>query len=100
MVTDLDTSKVTVHTGNKISLIHAEDIRLLPSVMFKPLKKALEDITNAKWPQTASKKVHVSEVFLLEFVKLFRHYREHIVIQEDGIRVFKVHSRTLSLEGL
>jgi hypothetical protein len=101
MMIDLDTSRVLSKNRSWSTGLDRSpsDERFMPSVIDFFLKEALQFIANTTAPQTASQNALLSEAFLEIFVEICGHYNKYIVTQEDGTKVFKVCSRTLSLEG-
>jgi hypothetical protein len=88
---DLDESKILQGVGDEASI--------LPSRLRRCLKVALQLVSNTTQPGDASRNVLVSEAFVRMFVEMCGHYRNHIVTQQDSMRVFEVRSRT-SLETM
>jgi hypothetical protein len=58
--------------------------------MRRCLKVALQLVTNTTQPWDASRNVLVSEAFVRMFVEVCGHYRNHIVTQQDSMKVFEV----------
>jgi hypothetical protein len=87
MVIDLDESRVLQSVGDEASI--------LPSRLRRCLKVALQLVTNTTQPWDASRNVLVSEAFVRMFVEVCGHYHNHIVTQQDGLKVFEVCNRTL-----
>jgi hypothetical protein len=88
MMVGLDESRVLQGVGDEASI--------LPSRLRRCLKVALQLVTNTTQPWDASRNVLVSEAFVRMFVEVCGHYRNHIVTQQDGMKVFEVRSRTLT----
>lgn len=91
IMVDLDESKILQGVGDEASI--------LPSRLRRCLKVALQLVSNTTQPGDASRNVLVSEAFVRMFVEMCGHYRNHIVTQQDSMRVFEVRSRT-SLETM
>ncbi|KDR16140.1 DENN domain-containing protein 2C [Zootermopsis nevadensis] len=81
MMVDLDESQVLRSVGDESSI--------LPSRLRRCLKVALQLVTNTTQPWDASRNVLVSEAFVRMFVEVCGHYRNHIVTQQDGMKVFE-----------
>ncbi|KAJ4444122.1 hypothetical protein ANN_05911 [Periplaneta americana] len=81
MMVDLDESRIVQGVGDEASI--------LPSRLRRCLKVALQLVTNTTQPWDASRNVLVSEAFVRMFVEVCGHYRNHIVTQQDGLKVFE-----------
>jgi hypothetical protein len=88
---DLDESRVVQGVGDEASI--------LPSRLRRCLKVALQLVTSTTQPWDASRNVLISEAFVRMFVEACGHYRNHIVTQQDSMKVFEVRSRTLASGG-
>jgi hypothetical protein len=82
MMIDLDESRVLQGVGDEVSI--------LPSRLRRCLKMALQLVTSTTQPWDASRNVLVSEAFVRMFVEVCGHYRNHIVTQQDSLKVFEV----------
>lgn len=89
---DLDESRVVQGVGDEASI--------LPSRLRRCLKVALQLVTSTTQPWDASRNVLVSEAFVRMFVEVCGHYRNHVVTQQDSMKVFEVRSRTLTSGAL
>jgi hypothetical protein len=88
---DLDESRVVHGVGDEASI--------LPSRLRRCLKVALQLVTSTTQPWDASRNVLISEAFVRMFVEVCGHYRNHIVTQQDSMKVFEVRSRRVTSEG-
>ena len=82
LMVDLDESRILQGVGDEASI--------LPTRLRRCLKVALQLVTNTTQPRDASRNVLVSEAFVRMFVEVCGHYRNHIVTQQDGLKVFEV----------
>jgi len=71
-----------------------DEMTILPNSMNRALKEALQLVRNCTTPSESSRNVLVSEAFVRLFVELCGHYQNHIVVQQDGKKVFEVSIQT------
>lgn len=88
MMVDLDESRVLQSVGDEASI--------LPSRLRRCLKAALQLVTSTTQPWDASRNVLVSEAFVRMFVEVCGHYRNHIVTQQDSMKVFEVRETSVT----
>ncbi|PSN51775.1 hypothetical protein C0J52_05278 [Blattella germanica] len=81
LMVDLDESRILQSVGDEASI--------LPQRLRRCLKVALQLVTSTTQPRDASRNVLVSEAFVRMFVEVCGHYRNHIVTQQDGLKVFE-----------
>ena len=80
-----------VDVDNSLILQSQQDeTTILPVGISRSLKVALQLAQNSTFPEDPSRNVLVSEAFLRTFVEVCGHYQTHIVVQQDGKRVFEV----------
>lgn len=77
---DLDGGLVLQCVGDESSI--------LPARLKRCLKVALQLVTSTN--QESARNVLVSEAFVRAFVEICGHYQTHIVMQQDGRKVFEV----------
>ena len=82
---------IVVDVDNSLILQSQQDeTTILPVGISRSLKVALQLAQNSTFPEDPSRNVLVSEAFLRTFVEVCGHYQTHIVVQQDGKRVFEV----------
>ncbi|KAJ9593008.1 hypothetical protein L9F63_015327, partial [Diploptera punctata] len=84
LMIDLDEARILQGVGDEASI--------LPTRLRRCLKVALQLVTNTTQPRDASRNVLISEAFVRMFVEVCGHYRNHIVTQQDGLKVFEKES--------
>lgn len=67
-----------------------DETTILPIGISRSLKVALQLAQSSTPPDDPSRNVLVSEAFLRTFVEVCGHYQTHIVVQQDGKKVFEV----------
>lgn len=82
IVVDLDQSKVISCVGDEGTI--------LPKRIHRKLKEALLRVLDLTDQKDSTKNVLISECFIRMFVETMGHHAHHIVVQQDGMKIFEV----------
>jgi len=81
-VVDLDQNKVISCVGDEGTI--------LPKRIHRKLRDALQLALTLADQKESTKNVLISECFIRMFVETMGHHANHIVVQQDGLKLFEV----------
>lgn len=76
--------------NNKIISCVGDEGTILPKRIHRKLKDALQLVLNLADQKDSTKNVLISECFIRMFVETMGHHAQHIVVQQDGMKIFEV----------
>lgn len=79
---DLDQNKVISCVGDEGTI--------LPKKIHRTLRDALQGALNLSDQKDSTKNVLISECFIRMFVETMGHHANHIVVQQNGLKIFEV----------
>lgn len=85
----MDQSKVLSCVG--------DENNILPKRIYRKIRNAIQFVLNMPDQKESTKNVLISECFIRMFVETLGHFSNHIVIQQDGKKIFEVtHTNTFT----
>lgn len=75
---------------NKIISCVGDEGTILPKRIHRKLRDALQLVLNLTDQKESTKNVLISECFIRMFVETMGHHAHHLVVQQDGMKIFEV----------
>ncbi|XP_035703289.1 uncharacterized protein DDB_G0283357 [Folsomia candida] len=91
IVVDLDQNKIISCVGDEGTI--------LPKRIHRKLRDALQLVLNLTDQKESTKNVLISECFIRMFVETMGHHAHHLVVQQDGMKIFERESFVKSCDS-